>query len=413
MHYLPLIFFSLLFVYIYVRRGIDASAYVTLLYVVSSFFGIIYYDQYALPMAQWSCTFIPTIIYCGLIALSIYPIYRFNTNNLQQIKIPSIRIINWLIYLYFGIFVLLIYAYREDILFRLLYGDFAELRSDVHEGLNKVTQYGGVLGLALLFANILATMSYIMIPVFFITRSFIRRSWWFSAMAILGSLPAVVEGILGIDRSKAFYWVVIFGFSIVVFWKHLQKKARKTVVLVAVVLLSAVAFYLSAVTVGRFEDTADGTEGGVISYAGQSYVNFCYFFENYDNGETFSTRYLFPATHFWLLGDYDGAVPRQEELTLRTRMETGVFYSFLGSFIVDNNQKGPFLFMVIYLSLFALILHNKRKYSVSFEAFLCFCFLTIIPICGFILYLYTSPYTTISIIAILTFVHVLSFRRRV
>lgn len=411
MHYLPLIFFSLIFVYIYVRRGIDASAYVVFLYVVSSFFGIIYYEQFASSIAQSSCTFASTIIYCSLIALSIYPIYRFDTNSLQQIKIPSIRIINWLIYLYFGIFVLLIYAYREDVLFRLLYGDFAELRADVHQGLNKVTQYGGVLGFALLFANILATMSYIMIPVFFITRSFIRRSWWFSAMAILGSLPAVVEGVLGIDRSKAFYWVVIFGFSIVVFWKHLQKKARKTVVLVAVVLLGAVAFYLSAVTVGRFEDTADGTEGGVISYAGQSYVNFCYFFENYDNGETFSTRYLFPATHFWLLGDYDGSVPLQQEMTLRTRMECGVFYTFLGNFIVDNNQIGPFVFMVVYLLLFAINVKNNKRVTIG--EFLMWFVLALIPTCGIISYLYTSPYTTLSIIAILTFVHVLSLRRRV
>ena len=411
MIYVPFVFFLLLAIIIIKQRGLDASAYISLLYAISAFFSILYYNDGATALYKDACTFFPTVIYCGLISLAILPVYKFNTANLQRITMPNTVAIKGLTYLYFTIFVVLLFAYLDDLIFIFTFDDFAELRDDISDGETFITQYGGLLGFILLIFNILATISFVMIPVFFM-MVLSKQKWWLQIMAILGSLPIVIIGMLGIDRSKSFYWVIILGLSLVIFWRHLGQKTKKIVTVLVSLLLLGVLSYFGSVTSDRFEDTDSGVEGGVVSYAGQTYVNFCYFFENFNNGETFSTRYMFPAIHFWILQDYEGAVALQQDLDKHTGIITGVFYSFLGSFIVDNNQIGPFVYMVFYLVLFFICLRCKRNSEISLLNFFYFYCLSIVPTCGFILYIYTSPYMTISIMLIILLIALTYLQKR-
>lgn len=409
MIYIPFIFFLLLALFVIKERGIDASAYILLLYSVSSFCSILLYQQGVPELYKESCTFFPTMIYCGLISLAVFPIYKFNTGNLQKIIMPNTTAIKWLTYLYFVIFVTFLVAYWQDIVFILTFDNFAELRADVMDGRTFITRYSGLLGLVMLVFNTMATTSFIMLPVFFINvlSNQKRRC---QIMALLGSTPMIILGILGVDRSKSFYWVVLLGLSLVIFWKYLSKKSKKIVSVLSILLLSGLLVYFSSVTMDRFEDTDLGV--GVLSYAGQSYINFCYFFENFNNGETFSTRYLLPATHFWLLKDYKGAVHLQQELSRLTGIEAGVFYSFLGNFIVDNNQIGPFVYMFIYILLCAIYLQKRHSNRISILRFMYFFCLSVVPTCGVISYVYTSPYMTISIMFVMMLIALTYLQRR-
>lgn len=411
MLYVPFIFFVFLVLVIVRKRGLDASAYITMLFAVSSFFSILYFDDAEIAY-QESCTFLPTIIYCTLISLAIWPVYCYNTSRLRKIIVPNPAIINVLVYLYFTVLVLLVVLWRNDIIFLLTFGDFAELRKDVYLGLHTITQYGGILGRVGILVQGFAMISFVMIPVFFLTI-LLKRKWWYQLMAILGSTSMIVMGVLGVDRSKTFYWVVVLGLCVVIFWKYLHNRSRKVVSVILAIFLGVALTYFFAVTNDRFEDSNVGVEGGLVRYAGESYVNFCYFFENYDNGESFSTRCLFPAIHHFVLKDYQGGVALQQQMALRTGKETGVFYTFLGSFIIDNNQIGPFVFMLLYLILFLICLHfRRRRRYVSFFNFLFFFFLTAIPTCGFISYIYTTPLMTLSILMIMILISVMSIKKR-
>ena len=281
MIYVPFVFFLLLAIIIIKQRGLDASAYISLLYAISAFFSILYYNDEATVLYKDACTFFPTVIYCGLISLAILPVYKFNTASLQRITMPNTVAIKGLTYLYFAIFVVLLFAYLDDLIFIFTFDDFAELRDDISDGETFTTQYSGLLGFILLIFNILATISFVMIPVFFM-MVLSKQKWWLQIMAILGSLPIVIIGMLGIDRSKSFYWVIILGLSLVIFWRHLGQKTKKIVTVLVSLLLLGVLSYFGSVTSDRFEDTDSGVEGGVVSYAGQTYVNFCYFFENFN-----------------------------------------------------------------------------------------------------------------------------------
>lgn len=49
-------------------------------------------------------------------------------------------------------------------------------------------------------------------------------------MAIIGSLPCILIGIIGIDRSRTFYWILFFGLAGSLFWKNMSKKTKKIAV---------------------------------------------------------------------------------------------------------------------------------------------------------------------------------------
>lgn len=394
MIYVPFVYFIILFIYIYIRNRFDVSAYIVILYIITSFFSILIHHLDFQPLSKYNLSIIPTLVYCGLITLAIYPIFKFNSNNIKGVSFRSTKFINIITYFYFFSFVILLIAYKDDIVFRFTFGDFAEMRGDDDLGLKS---YPGIIESFLLLIRAFAHSSYIMIFIFFFSISFLRKSTFFNFMAITGSLPVILIGILGIDRSKSFYWIIILGLSIVLFWKYIDKKKKIKIIPIVSTFLILTVIYMVLVTNSRFGGRDTGNKGGVITYAGQSYINYCYFWDNFENPGGLSTKYLFPATHYWIIGDYEGSVPYQKELHLKTRKDPGVFYSYLGSFLVDSNKPGPFLFTFLYLFLCSLAFRKKQG-IIRFERLLYGFLLFIIPACGIISYIYTSYYMTFSMV---------------
>src|SRR5690606_31930588 len=121
--------------------------------------------------------------------------------------------------------------------------------------------------------------SVIMLLFYFYSICFLNKSRYFNAIILLSSTTIIIIGILGVDRSKSFYWILTYGFMMALFWRHMSKRIRKQIFIVSLVLVSLVVVYIASVTVSRFEGRSSGTEGGIISYAGQPYINFCLFFD--------------------------------------------------------------------------------------------------------------------------------------
>jgi oligosaccharide repeat unit polymerase len=268
------------------------------------------------------------------------------------------------------------------------------MRGDDDLGLKR---YPNIFEFFLLPIRAFASSSYIMIFIFFFSISFLRKTVFFNLIAIIGSLPVVLIGILGIDRSKSFYWIIILGLSMVFFWKYIDRNKKIKIIPILSTFMLLIVIYVAMVTNSRFGERDTGNKGGVITYAGQSYINFCYFWDNFENPDGLSTKYLFPATHHWIIGDYKGTVPYQQELHLKTRKNPGVFYSYLGSFLVDSNKPGPLLFSILYL-LLCRFAFRKKKDIIRHERLFYIFLLLIIPACGTILYIYTSYYMTFSIV---------------
>lgn len=392
-----------MFLYIIKKRGFDVSAFITALYSVSSFFSILLLQIEPFHPSRNSIDFIPTLIYCVLLTCFIIPIYNFDVNKIKIVRFRSNRFIHYLTYYYFICFVVMLLAYWKDMFFCLTFPDVAELRKEIYSGelSSYATKYSFPISWIITFFGFGRGLSLIMIFVFFFSLIYLKKKRGFYIMAFLGSLPKLMDSILQIDRSGFLYWGVVFGLCTVMFWKHMNEDIKNKISKLGLVVGVLLVLYLSNITVSRFSERDTGTKGGIISYAGQSYPNFCRFFNDFDNVDGITLKMLCPVTHAYVLKDYSAAVALQGELDNKTGWQTGVFYTHLGSFILSDGKAGPFIITIAFLLLTKLVFRRRGNY-ISFEHLFISIILIMVPTLGFISY----PFDVASTVL---FIYILSF----
>ena len=379
---------------------------------MTSFFSVLFLNQTGERMDKSCLTFISTFLYCSLLTLFILPVNKFNTKVITESSIRGTKFVNFITYFYFSCFFLLLVFYLRDLIVCFFISDMAEAKELIRTDGVSLTQYPWFIEIFLYTARMLSPFSMIMIFIFFYGLAFLKKSWGFNLMALTGSFSAILMGILNIDRSKIFFWVIIFGLCVVLFWNHIEKKRKKALYYVLALFGSIMAFYFVIVTIGRYEDSDVGTGGSLISYAGQSYYYFCYFWENFKNPDGVTLKYLFPSFHHFILNDFDGSLALQQEMTTRTGIFTGQFYTLLGDFIVSDGKIGPFIITIVYLFL-SVMVYKKKGNSCSFERYFVVFLLMLIPTTGIISYFYANFSVTFSLIAILILMRVLSSGKRI
>lgn len=396
MLYIPFCYFLALFIFIFRRHRIDASAYITLLFVITSFLSIIMNSNSYYVNPKY-ITMVPTFLYCILITLLIVPIYRYNTSSIIIIKSRSSLFIKYTSNLFFYCSILLAIFYAPDYIKNFALGEFASQKNLIFEEGLQLTQYPAFIEILLYPARIIfAPFSLFMIFIFF--QSIVETNK-FNFKALIGSFAAILIGILNVDRSKIFFWIILFGLSSVIYWPFLSQRHRNKIKMIFMVFVSIFSLYIAVVTISRYGESDSGAFGSIINYAGQPFLNFCYFFNEFHNPDGITLKYLFPATHYYIIGDYDSSIALQQEMTERTGIFTGVFYTVLGDFLVSDGLFGPFLIVGVYLVLASIVL--KRNKVVSFEQLLLAFFLMLVPTLGTITYYYNNYVITINLIFVI------------
>ena len=341
-----------------------------------------------------------TLVYCVLLTCCIIPIAKFKTKELElKISIKGEKFLTGMTYVFFIVFIAYTLINIEEIIYILLFGDFAQLRTEL---INETIGHSvGMAGLFNTILNLFASISFVMILVFFISITYLKKGALFNMCALLGSLTNLLSQIIGISRAGFIYYAILFGICLVIFWRRLGLKIKMATTIPIGVLFLGMGLYFSRVTTDRFEDNYNygGTQGGLVSYAGMPYSNFCYFFDNKPYTE-FSTRFLLPFTNFVLNG-YRGGTERELEMTNKTKMNCVVFMTFLGSFIMDCNQAMPFIYVLIFMALMRHCIRNKHGTKLNlFWIILSFVLMTV-PAIGCISYFYTSPFKNFCLIVLL------------
>ncbi len=405
MNFIPAIYFTILTVFLIKDRGIDASSYVSLIFMVTSILAVVIDIMGLDPNLVSNASLLPTIIYCFLLTAFILPATMVNINSCDGLLFQSHKFIRGLNYLFFVTFVGYIVAYFGDLKFVITYGDFNELKRYVYEGdAYKLTEYPKPIELFLYPIRILANASVISLFIFFFNITFLKEKWWLNAMAIIGSTTVIITGILAIDRSKTFFWVLLLGLAVAMFWNQMSAKIKSVAMGFSTVLLVSAAAYAFAVTKDRFEDRDGGSEGGIIVYLGQPYYHFCRIWDYYPAPDGITTKTLLPSVHKFILHDFDSPVAYQEEMGLKSNMDLGVFYTHLGSFMLSAGKVGPFMISIVFLLIFYYVFNesevkhtvgNKKLRCFPFEKLLIMYFLLSIPTVGCISYYYENYYVEI------------------
>lgn len=414
MYIIPLIYFSFLLYYIIHKHGFDISASMVSLYILTSFFTILIYVFELKPYSDIKISFIPTFIYCSLTTLIIYPFYRFNSNKITHIVIPrNIKLFNAICYIGIAIFVIFIIYYFNHLHYVLTSGDLGELRKNIYSGNFDylVANYSGIIKYLIVIVNILSSGTYILLLLFFYSLCFLNKSKLFNYSLFVGSLSPAVFGMLTVDRSKLFFWVLLFYLLYTLFRNFIGKKQKKVLFpIFALTIIIFVGYFLS-VTISRFDNLDHGAEGGFITYAGQSFINFCNLWDNLNLKETNYNR-IFPMFYKYILNDNTSASEWCDHVFSMTGINVNVFFSSIGHFLVDVGRLSVFIYALTFYIIASLLVTPIRKSGiVSFGKIIILFLLAIVPQIGIITYYYCSYERTFALFLFLFIANFFKFRK--
>ena len=362
----PFIYFSLLLIYIVKKKKrFELSALITAAYVITSFFAIIidYKQLYGeAGCVKASIEIIPTLLYCFLITITILPFIilpPLKKNNVIIIK--NNKLLNQFVYFYIGIFILFSFFFGSEIISRLRNPDIAALKIAVSNGEDQLSfsHYTGFIRIIARISYLFASSAMFLQVLYFYSIAFLRKKFIFNLSILVSSLMPIMLGMLGMDRSKMIYWIMSYVALAIFFRPVLDVKKRKKVNAVFYMLIAVFGMYMSFVTIARYGKQDIGSTNSLIVYAGQSFNNFCLFYEKL-NIQHLSFEYVTPLLYA-IFGGSNASISQQTYT-----FDTAVFATFAGMMIKEIGVFGSILYCLIYSIVVYFILSKMGKvYSLT------------------------------------------------
>lgn len=399
----PFIYFSLLFLYIYSKkRTIDVSAYIVLLYLVTSFFAIVidYLDIYSMDTPKVKISIPASLSYCFILTFFIWPFYKFDSQSLKRIDmIRNKKSFDYIVYLFFIVFLGLIFIFYSDIKLKLT-GNISEYRALLYEGEGEDLQakLTGILRIVSSLLVMIGSNAYIMILFFFYSLCFLKKSIWYNLMILISATSPLLISITQVDRSRFIYFFILIGLYFFLFKKFLDEKQRKVFLISSSVLLVFVTIYFIIVSTSRFDDGQSGLRNGLIQYAGQPYINYSNLFDNFHYAGI-SLRRVFPMLYYFVLDNEGiGQIQYNAMLFSETGIHTYVFSTFIGLIMVDIGFLGMLIWTLILVFIMRKSLFRQESFHISFRDLIIFHLFVCFPVLGLFGYWYSNYVTSFGII---------------
>lgn len=335
----PALYFLLVFIHFYRKdKNITIVAYMLLLYFLTSLCSVIVVYKGELGNNGVLFTsenihlgIIPTILYCMLLSFTIIPFRYVKPKVTDCIPVVSKKKFN-IIFVFFVILSLLnLYSILGT---GALSADFLSVRDAHYSGeISEADAKLLALPFPLNYLVYFSRLTILALPFLFYSLCFMKNGNLYNLVLFFCTLTLPISSLKSADRAQVLFYILMLGFTFVLFKPFINNEAKLFLRRVFVPLLLVICLYLVAVTVARFAfETNDGAFKSVLYYAGQSYLNFCYFFENANHSILFWDR-MFPlVSHFFNGLDYEST---RIERALLNGFPVGVFPTFLGSFLLD------------------------------------------------------------------------------
>lgn len=356
MIYLVFCFFMILFLIARAKQYTIAS-YLIGVYTFSVFFSIILYHSSSAPEYQYA-NFIPSMLFCVFLLFYFIPFFKKEfiiESSDNRIFLRRFEIVGKGLSLILIIgCIFLLTKIKEAIAYGLV-----DTRIAMYKDENVFTSYNIIEHIGHSILKWLGGLCYTVLIMFFYAYSFIRKQYLLKVLLLISSLSAIYLGLLVGGRTNLMYWMLTFIFCLVLFWPNLSAKKKRQITMVSLVTLALLFAYLIFISIGRAAAAHGGeTESFLLTYAGQSYLNFCYFYENL-NFHHYTGYRIFPLTSSLLFGSFDLNEYR-DLIMFKSGMNIGIFYTFLGDIFVDTGLIGMFLYSVIYYIIVKKVM--KRKF---------------------------------------------------
>ena len=406
MHLVPLIYFAGLTYYFWQKhRTYDVAPYMSTLYTITSLCSVlmvlggfmnargggVLIDGYEPDFGL-----IPTILYCGLITVTIIPFSFIRPEKLERIDN-----VHRYVLLAFTLLIILqgliIYYLVGGFISDLLHGDFKFLKDTYLTGdISPADAKMLTLPFPVQLFYYFSFTTLLGLPLFFYYSCVEKRSLWLTIPLLVVSISPILRGVLVADRTEIIHYGLMFFFCLVLFQKFITSKVRNFFLLASLPVLAVGVTYVIAVSSSRFENEEEGTSGSMLEYAGQSYANFCYFYDNH-NSELFYLEREFPIISYAIFDSQ--YTETKEERTAKEGFFIGVFASHIGSWLLDTGVIGSIVISVIFAILCCLVIqrYNRTDYDIA-DIIMIFT-LGVVPTFGIFYYRYYSFQTAVVYVA--------------
>lgn len=405
MYFLPFLYFAGLTYYFWQKnKTFDLAVYISLLFTITSLCGVIMVLGGFLMKGSgvlangWEPNFgvVPTFLYCALITLTIIP---FSFVRVEKLK--TISNLHRYLIISFALFITLqgvvVYFLIGDSIMDLLNGDFKYLKDAAYGGeISPADVKMLTMPLPIQLLYLTCFMTLLGVPLFFYYVCVEKVNIWLCVPLLFVSISPILRGVLSADRTEIIHYGLMFLFSVVLFQNFITKKIRSFLLYLSVPVAFLSVFYVFAVSASRFEDTEEGTHGSMIEYAGQSYANFCYVYENHNPDLFYVEREIPLISYLFFNCQY---VDTKDERSAKEGFFIGVFVSHIGSWFLDVGLVGCIFLSVAFFILCCLLIkrYNRTELDIA-EVFMIF-ILGAVPTFGVFYYRYYSIATAFIYVA--------------
>ena len=199
---------------------------------------------------------------------------------------------------------------------------------------------------------------------------------------------------------------MIFVACYLFFRPYISKKNNRRISWTFGILGTAILTLFAAVTIARWQES-DLARDALILYAGEPYLEFNHFFEQFQLQQLHFQR-LFPFTHYFILGRDIDLFAYREELYDTSGIYPNVFNTFIGDMMLDIGKIGMCIYTLVFATLSYLALRRKDIAIMPFYQLPIFIICLLVPLEG--LFYYSFHTVRMSYYIIETFIICLLFK---
>lgn len=410
----PFIYFSSLCGYfVWKHRHFGAEAWMAFLYAISALASIPVFQQdligiqYGTPLK--TVGLIPTIVYCGLLTITILPFSQMNAEKITFIEKPKpwlFKLVSWMLII---TFFCTVFVYIGDIRKTMAIGDLKMVRDMVYSG-ESATKVSGIKYIFCLPETFLSALGMVAIPFFLYSLCFTHNKWWFNLLLLLSSTTAIVKSILIAGRTQTIYWIFTFV-ACYCFFSPMMKSSYKHIIRILFTsVFGVILLFFVAVTAARYYNVAQYAIQMLLLYIGEPFVEFCYFWDFFQSPDM-SLQRILPFTHQFILGKNIDLEIYRAHVAAKSGLFIGVFFTFLGDLLIDIGRFGMMVYVLIYHIVARLLLRRKDPQVLPFHHILIWLLLILLPLEG--LFYYSFHTVRMSYYVIETILLVILFKYKI
>ncbi|WP_373134256.1 O-antigen polymerase [Phocaeicola plebeius] len=364
----PFIFFSFLFLKYKKKTGLKSiPTLLTGVYMTISFFAILI-DR--MNLYNSICPYVDikiesAFLFCGLLYITILPFLKANDNKISKIlPCTTTKWIDLLVYFYFYSLIIIILLTYQDLLRNIfLLGANENLKADFRFGREEVVHLNGVPLMIYQRLRFFSSSSLMLLFIFFYALAFWKKKTRYYILIFIGSLGCIYDAALHIDRSAIIYWMMFFVLCVCFFYRFLQEKQKKTIKVIGIITLGLILCYIIYINIARFSNLDISAEEYIISYLGQSYINFSLFIQEL-NLPSYTTIHVFPFTNHLVDPEFIGT-----DWYMYVQNKTGIFImcfsTFIGEFISNMGLINTIIWCIAFSFICFRLLKRKQINEIS------------------------------------------------